>query len=315
MLEKYICKFVPKRCYYYLPKKIAHSLIYYQAHGEKMNWENPTTLDEKLHWLMTFCIGKNEAFFADKHAVRQYVADCGFTDLLVPEYKTWSSVADVDIEGLPKKFVLKTNHASGGDFYVICHDKAKICWDRELKNLNIAMNTNFAKLNMEYHYAYIKPLLMAEELLEDNREDRMTDYKILCFYGIPSCIEVVSNRSKKVMINYYDTDWNRLPYGVEGCTNNKEFEKPRSLPIMLKAASKLSEPFPFARIDFYDVDGKAFFGEITLTPGSGNLIRLNKKGQTVLGNKLKLPVEKKIFVQNKNIIEYVKKNYVNYSKN
>ena len=316
MLEKYICKFLPKRFYYYLPKKMTHSLLYYQIHGCRMKWKKPDTLDEKLHWLMANSIGKYEAFFADKHAVRQYVADCGYNDLLVPEYGTWSDVEQIDIAKLPDKFVLKTNHASGGNFYVICYDKEKICWDQELKNLNIAMHTNFAKLNMEYHYAYIKPLLMAEKLLEDHREERMIDYKIFCFDGIPDCIEVISNRNENVMTNYYDINWNELPYGVEGHTSDKKFDEPKSLPIMLKAAAKLSTPFPFARIDFYDVDGQAFFGEITLTPGSGNLIRLNKKGQLDLGEKLNLSVKKKTILKNEEIIKYVEKYYLyNDTKN
>lgn len=306
MFEGIMCKFLPKKLYYCLPKSLAHSLIYYSVHGKRLNLKNPQTLDEKLHWLMVYCVGKDEAYFADKHAVRQYVADCGFKELLIPEYGVWSCVEDINISTLPDKFVLKTNHASGGEFYVICKDKRSVNWEREFVNLNRAMHTNFAKLNMEYHYAYIKPLLMAEKLLEDHREERMTDYKIDCFNGIPEYIEVVSNRSQNVMVNYFDINWNELDFGVNGCTSDKRFEKPASLDIMLKAARKLSSPFPYARIDFYDVDGCAYFGEITLTPGSGNLVRLNQNGQREMGSKLTLP-PKGSFIQTKEILKYIEK--------
>jgi hypothetical protein len=38
---------------------------------------------------------------------------------------------------------------------------------------------------------------------------------------------------------------------------------------MLKAAERLSESFCFVRVDFYDLDGRARFGELTFYPGSG----------------------------------------------
>ena len=48
---------------------------------------------------------------------------------------------------------------------------------------------------------------------------------------------------------------------------------------MLEAARILSNPFPLARIDFYIVNDRLYFGEITLTPSGGSHHYLNEAGQ------------------------------------
>ena len=45
-----------------------------------------------------------------------------------------------------------------------------------------------------------------------------------------------------------------------------KFPRPECLEEMLSYAEILSKPFPFVRVDFYEVDGHVYFGELTFTP-------------------------------------------------
>lgn len=272
--------------YYYLPKKYAHEKLFELQHGYQMNWESPVTLDEKIHRL-TAGYGKAESKYADKILVREYVKNCGLEEMLPKLYGTWNDVKEINLSLLPERFVLKTNHASGGDYIIICKDKADVDWNAELCKIQKCLKINFAKSYCEYHYSYIKALVMAEELLDDGMEERMIDYKIHCFDGIPYCIQVISNRANgHIEHNTYDFNWNELDLISEDVHSSKIWKKPGSLEAMRQASIKLSKPFKYARIDFYDVKGKPYFGEITLSPAAGHLSYFNKKAQKALGDKI-----------------------------
>ena len=65
--------------------------------------------------------------------------------------------------------------------------------------------------------------------------------------------------------------------------------KPENLKKMLEIAKKLSEDFVFARIDLYNIQGKIYFGEITLSPNSGFDPDITVETDLMFGNKLKIP--------------------------
>ena len=69
----------------------------------------------------------------------------------------------------------------------------------------------------------------------------------------------------------FDTDWNYHPERSIFTKHYKEstirLPKPKSLNQMLAYAMKLSEGLPQVRVDFYEVDDKAYFGEMTMTGG------------------------------------------------
>ncbi len=51
--------------------------------------------------------------------------------------------------------------------------------------------------------------------------------------------------------------------------SNKEIEKPKHFELMLELAQALSKNLIFSRIDFYELDDKIYFEEITFYPGDG----------------------------------------------
>lgn len=273
--------------YYYYPRKQAHMALFKINHGYEMNWNNPQTMDEKIHKLIC-CYGKNESIYADKIKVREYVLQSGFGNLLPNVYGIWDNVNKIEYVKLPNRFVLKTNHASGSKYIVFCKDKENFNY-KDSYTLQKAIHINFAKQYCEYQYAYIRPFIYAEEYLCDGFEKRMIDYKVHCFEGNPYCIQVISNRANgEILHNVFNFEWQELDYVRSYVRSSKAWTRPQSLNIMYQASKCLSEPFKYARIDFYDVHGKAYFGEITLSPAGGNLLYFNEKAQVEMGKLIDL---------------------------
>lgn len=101
----------------------------------------------------------------------------------------------------------------------------------------------------------------------------LTDYKFFCFNGEPKLCQVISNRSTNETIDFYDMDWNRQIGLVglnDGVHNSKVEQKcPNSYEKMKLFAQVISKGKKFSRIDFYDINGNCYFGEITFYPNSG----------------------------------------------
>lgn len=273
---------------FYMPKKTARSIWFKKQHGYKMDFRNPKTLDEKLNWLLVYHLGAEHGVYADKIDVRDFVAEKGLEDLLPKIYGVWSHAEEIPLDKLPDQFVLKCNHASGDMYYEIVRDKSAVDWPPVLDRLEKMLHTNYAKIRCQYQYDYITPRIYAEELLDDGRDARMTDYKVYCYYGKPHCIMACVGRGGNLRRAFYDVDWNYLEYTKDSSPEDKKIEKPKGLKTMLEASAVLAQTFPFARMDFYDVDGKVYFGEITLTPDNCNIQHLSKDAQEILGDLLNL---------------------------
>ena len=73
----------------------------------------------------------------------------------------------------------------------------------------------------------------------------------------------------------FDKDWNRLPFvwipasSFRAGINTADVPKPESFELMKEFGSKIAKDIPYVRVDFFDVDGHLYFGEITLYHGSG----------------------------------------------
>jgi hypothetical protein len=64
--------------------------------------------------------------------------------------------------------------------------------------------------------------------------------------------------------------------------------KPKNLEKMVQFAEILSEGFPLVRVDFYNMDGQIYFGEMTFTPAAGFEKFFPNKYDCIFGEKLKL---------------------------
>lgn len=275
------------RIMWLLPKKAAHSCIYYFAHQKrKLNYKEPSTYDERIHYLMVYKYDESFGKYADKYRVREYIKECGFEDILVPLLGVYDSPEEIDFSKLPKEYILMTNHASGEDFYEIVTDNNTADHNGIRKKFKKAMKRNYAKNRCEYQYKKMKPCILCLEYLKETNHERLTDYKVVCVNGEPQAVLVCTSRDEGR--DYYDTDWNYLEYTKKKYRAEERMGKPETLQQMLEAAKKISTPFPLARVDFYVINNILYFSEITLSPSSGNHGYLTRLGQQELAKNIVL---------------------------
>ena len=259
--------------------------LYKKVTNKKLDLKNPKDYQEKIQWLKIYSETSQWTNLADKYKVREYISQCGLSDNLVGLYGVWERAEDIDFSKLPEKFVLKTNH--GFKRVIVVEDKSKLDISKTVKQLNTWVKERYGLMSFEPHYWKIERRIIAEEFLEDdstaNISSSLIDYKFWCGNGEPKTISVLSNRpnisigsnvetNPKLMCNEYDLDWNPHPEVLSessGIGVAENVPKPNQLDEMLRICKKLSKPFPFVRIDLYEVNNKVYFGEITFTPGGG----------------------------------------------
>lgn len=263
---------------HFFPKTLA-GIIYKRTFNKELNWKNPRNINEKINWLKFYSDTSEWSRLADKYEVRKYICECGFEDLLVKLYGKWDNAKDIDWNSLPDKFIMKTNNGSGD--VLICRNKAELNTEEATRHFDKMLHNRFGNIFAEPHYNKIKPCIIAEELLDNKKQEvessSLVDYKIWAFNGKPAYIWTCHNRTHaphySVVVGIYDLDWNFHPeYAVSTPhyrLSDKAIPKPKSLDRMLEVAAKLSKGFPVLRVDLYEVDGKPYFGELTFSALAG----------------------------------------------
>ena len=290
MNKEKIMTFV-KKSLRFLPDKVYIKLYYRLRVGRKLNMGNPETLNEKLQWLKFNYRFPLQSIVSDKLLVRDYVKEKIGEKYLISLLGSWKEYSDIDFSALPNQFVLKCNHDSGG--LVVCTDKEKLNHEEAKKKIEKSLRSNFFYIGREYQYRNIKPMIICEKFISDNGKVPM-DYKIYCFNGKPDVILVCRDRFSKnthrASYLFFDQKWNFQPLD-KGDENLQDVNipKPENLDEMIEIVKKLSEDFVFARIDLYNIKGKIYFGEITLSPNSGFDPDIKYETDLMFGQKLEIP--------------------------
>lgn len=254
-----------------VPDKIYLKIKYRLSLGKKLDLTNPKTFNEKLQWLKLYNQKAEYTTYVDKYRVRDYIAKTLGEEYLIPLLGVWDNPEEIDFDALPEKFVLKCNHNSGLGM-CICTDKSKLNTQRVKKDLKKGLKQNYYLHGREWPYKNVERKIICEQYMVDSSGTELKDYKLWCFNGevkvILMCAERFSNTGLKE--NFYSPDWQLLDLKrpTHGNTDY-EIEKPLNLDKMLEFAEKLSKNIPFLRVDFYEVDGKLYFGELTFFPATG----------------------------------------------
>ena len=237
---------------------------------------NLITFEDKLNWLAIHDVKKLKGKCADKILLLK-------KDICNKILKVYDNPEQINVSELPDQFVLKANHGSA--FNIIVHNKSELDVVKAKKALSNWIQIDFGKQGAEFHYSFIKRKIFAEEYIGKN----LNNYKFFCYNGIPRFIYIFKEEGKKHYITYFDMEWNRLNYYcVESPHPTDIYPKPQTFELMKKYASKLSRPFKFARVDFYEFNNEVRLGEITFLPTNG-FVRCKKKEHDIeLGKYLKL---------------------------
>lgn len=278
----------------YNPRKYA-KILHRRSCGRELDLEHPRDLNEKINWMKFNTDTTRWSELADKYRVREYVSECGLDDFLVRLYGVWDTADEIDFSKLPESFVLKTTNGSGTNLIVA--NKKELDIPAVRKTLNQWVKRPYGIRSVEPHYLSIPPRIIAEELLDVNKQSIVTksliDYKIWCFDGKPAYILVCSNRTQKeIELSVFDLDWKYHPEKSVFTSHYKEstdlIPRPETLDEMLRAARLLSAGFPQVRVDFYEVGKKSYFGEMTFTSLGGYMNYFTKEFLTELGDYTKL---------------------------
>ncbi len=263
--------------------------------GYDLKLSAPKTFNEKLQWLKLYDRQDRYTIFADKIAVKKYVASIIGEQYIIPTLGEWDEPEQINFDKLPNQFVLKCNHNSGLGM-CICKNKNKLD-TLEVKNeLKKGLKENYYLPNREWCYKNIHHRIIAEKYMSDSDKDELTDYKLMCFNGKVKCTLVCENRHGKdgLKITFYDRQWQVMPVErISHPRNDKIIEKPANYEKMVELAEQLASGIPFLRVDFYEVQDKIYFGELTFYPASGFEGFNPPEWDRILGDWLVLPEKKK----------------------
>lgn len=259
---KYSLKFIPDKMFLQ---------IYYFARFKKfINFKKPETYNEKLNWLKLNDRQDIYTKLVDKYDVKTEISKLIGEEYMIPTLGIWDTFDEIDFDNLPDNFVLKCTHDSEGVFIV--KDKNKLDKKELKKKVNKAMKYNFYYIGREWPYKNIKPRIIAEKYMEDHVDKELRDYKFFCFDGIAKFMFIATDRGiGETKFDYYDLEFNHLDIVQHYPNSDKEIKKPINFEKMIQFSEKITQYFKIkhARIDFYEVDGKLYFGEITFYHFSG----------------------------------------------
>ena len=262
---------------------------YYSGMRKFPNIKHPTTYNEKLQWLKLNDIHPEYGELVDKATAKDIVAKEIGEEHIIPTLGIWNTFDEVDFDSLPNQFVLKTTHDSGG--VVVCKDKTSFNKEEARGKIEKSLNNNYFLVHREYPYKYVKPRVLAEQYMVDESGTELKDYKFFCFNGKCKMLFVATGRGAgDVRFDFFDTEFNHLPFQQGHPWADYPIQKPKGFEKMIELAEKLSTKYLHVRVDFYDINGHVYFGELTFFHFSGNVPFVPEEWDYKIGEWLTLPI-------------------------
>ncbi|QGH36258.1 glycosyl transferase [Gracilibacillus salitolerans] len=254
----------------FIPDTLYLKITYKLKTGNKLNLKDPKTFNEKLQYLKLYDRNPIYTQLVDKYEVRKYIVTTIGEEYLTPLLGVYDSFDEIDFSELPNQFVLKCTHDSGG--LVICKDKSRLDINAAKEKITKCLKKNYYYIYGEWPYKNVKPRIVCEKYMEDEHGTDLKDYRFFCFNGIPRFIAVDFNITdkSKTRRNLYDLEWNLMNGSISYPRELSEVvPKPIELNKMINLSKILSKNIPHVRVDFYYVNGKVYFGEMTFFHQSG----------------------------------------------
>jgi hypothetical protein len=228
--------------------------------------------------------------FADKAAVRDYVASAIGEQYLPRAYAVVSDPAELRQMDLPRAYVIKPTHGSGAAIVVSDHAPADArlpgdrgSWVYRHVRPEHASRDEIVSIargwvaqlygqgpNREWVYGQMPRQVIVEEMLTGADGCVPDDYKFFVYHGKCFFVEVDSGRFGRRTQDFFRPDWQHLPLSGGLPWADPEPARPPCLDDMLSLSEKLSVDTDFVRVDLYDVEGRVVFGELTSFPAGGD---------------------------------------------
>ena len=255
-------KDILKKASHMIPDALYLRVKYYMRTGKRLNLRNPATYTDKLQWMKLHDHNPLYTTMVDKYEAKSFVAEKLGQQYVVPLIGVWDNVDDIPFDELPDQFVLKCTHDSGG--LQICKDKSTFDFEAAKKKLRQVLKNDYYWQSREWPYKHVKPRIIAEQYLEDAATGETRDYKFFTFNGEPKVMYIATGRgSGDTYADFFDMDFNHLQLDMDHVNAPQCPQKPVCFEEMKKAAAVLAQGIPQVRVDFYEINGKVYFGELT----------------------------------------------------
>lgn len=273
-----------------MPDRLYLSLMYYKHFHAFPDFQNPQTFNEKLQWLKLYDRRPEYTIMVDKYAVKMYVANKIGEEYIIPTLGVWDSFDEIDFDKLPDQFVLKCTHDSHS--VIICKDRSKFDIDTARTRINSGLKRNFFYYGREWPYKNVLPRIIAEKYMEDAKVRELRDYKIYTFNGKAKFCMINTDRGTNTRADYFDESYNWLDFTWGYPHADVKPEKPANYEKMFELAEKLAKGTATLRVDFYEVNGQVYFGELTFFDASGFDKIIPESYDLKFGSWIKLPDKK-----------------------
>ncbi|MEK6263430.1 MAG: glycosyl transferase [Clostridium sp.] len=287
--RKWMLWLLDKKIAYLIPDKTYLSLKYWALIEKKINLICPTTFNEKLQWLKLYDRRPKYTQMVDKYEVRNYISKTIGEEYLIPLIGVYDKFEEIDFNNLPKQFVLKCNHDSGG--LIICKDKSKLDIKVARHKINKSLKRNYYYVHREWPYKNVRPRIICETFISEKNKTP-DDYKVLCFNGKAKLISVHIDRFGKHKLDNYNMKWEKTIIGKDGPMSEFTYEKPKQFEKLIQLTELLAANMIHVRIDWFIVKDKLYFGEITFYEASGFEHFDNEEDNYLFGSWINLPIEK-----------------------
>ena len=269
MKVKVLLKVLCIRFFEKFPKLISDEehakLLYWIMFGYVPDLNNPKTLNEYICATKVSDEKLDYWRYTDKYEVRKYVAETVGEQYLNQVIGLFDEFDAIDFDVLPDAFAMKATH--GSSYNVIVSDKARLNISNARKKFKKYMKENYYYKDREKNYKLIKPRILCDAYLSP-KAGQLEEYKLFCFNGKVGFIQHNKQIGKARYDNIFSADWTPLPVKY-GYARFSDDDRPANGSELIALAEKLSAPFPFVRVDLYNVDGRIVFSELTFHSGGG----------------------------------------------
>lgn len=246
-------------------------LMYKVKKGKRLNLKNPITFNEKLQWLKLYDRKNVYTTMVDKYEAKSLISNIIGEEYIIPTLGIWDKFEDIDFSKLPKEFVLKCTHDSGG--VIICKDKDMLDIAEAKSKLEKSLKKNYFWYGREWPYKNVQPRIIAEKFLcesgKKTDDNAITDYKFFCFNGIPKIMYIAKDRAQNPCTDFFDMEFNHLDIRMKDPNASVTPIKPKQFDEMRLLAATLSKGLPHLRVDFYLINERIYVGELTFYHNSG----------------------------------------------
>ena len=246
---------------------LAWSVFYWRRYKRWPNLFRPTTFNERIGAAMLLQRHPQWVRLTDKVEVKKLGAERLGPEWIIPTLWTGKALPPRGQRNWPRPYVIKANNGSSRNIFV--RSPADEDWDAIETTCRRWMARPYSPAKGEWQYLKIPPRLLVEPLLPGPDGQDIDNYRLWCFDGAVTYVQLSTQRDGAWHTAFYHPDWTRAPFAYVWPIDPLSRPPPPSLAAMLDGAAKLAAGLPFARVDLYDVDGRPRFGEITLPPSAG----------------------------------------------